>query len=77
MTLLHRLNPEKNEARYYRVDVGPCVIADHAVHRVWGRIGRRRSGFMINPCTNEAEAQGLAGRLVAVKVKRGYTIIEP
>ncbi len=74
--LLHRLNPEHNERRYYRIEIGPCVGYPFAVHRIWGRIGKRRSGFLIQPVADEAEAQRLAARLVQQKLKRGYIIID-
>lgn len=74
--LLHRINPEKNEARYYRVEVGPCISSLYAIHRIWGRIGRRRSGFLIMPCASAEEAETLAGQLVQRKVKRGYVLVE-
>lgn len=72
ITLLQRLNPDRNERRYYRVEVGPCIGSRYAVHRVWGRIGHRRSGFLITPCIGEAEAQRLAEKWIARKLKRGY-----
>lgn len=74
--LLHRINPEKNEARYYRVEVEPCINSLYAVHRIWGRIGHRRSGFLIMPCASAEEAERLAGRLAQRKVKRGYVPVE-
>ncbi|HXV98623.1 MAG TPA: WGR domain-containing protein [Anaerolineae bacterium] len=70
--LLHRINPEKNEARYYRVEVRSCLASPYAVYRIWGRISRRRSGFVITPCISAAEAKALARQLVRRKIKRGY-----
>ena len=29
--LLHPINPKKNEARYYRVEVGPCINSFYAI----------------------------------------------
>jgi predicted DNA-binding WGR domain protein len=74
--LLHRINPEKNEARYYRVEVRPCISSFYAVHRVWGRIGRRRSGFLIMPCGSAEEAKVLAEKVARRKLKRGYIAVE-
>lgn len=76
MTLLYRLNPDRNEQRFYRIEIGPCIGYACAIHRTWGRIGRRRSGCLIVPCADEAEAQRLAERLIKSKVKRGYIIIQ-
>jgi predicted DNA-binding WGR domain protein len=75
--LLQRINLDLNQARYYRVEIGPCVTSLYAVHRIWGRIGCRRSGARIMPCTDLAEAQRLAERWVQAKVRRGYVVVEP
>jgi predicted DNA-binding WGR domain protein len=74
LTLLHRINWEKNEARYYLVMTGPSLFHEIAVIRFWGRIG----GFqrhLITPCGSVEDAQNLADRLVAKKLKRGYLIV--
>lgn len=76
MTLLHRINPEKNEARYYRITVGPCLAGPYAVIWVWGRIGRRRSGFLIRVCTSAVEAEALAARSVQRRLRRGYVEVK-
>jgi predicted DNA-binding WGR domain protein len=44
--LLHRINPEKNEARYYRVEVRPYISGLHPPG--WGRIGRRRRAWFFD-----------------------------
>jgi len=75
-TILARIDPDRNVWRYYRVEVGPCLIGPWAVHRVWGRLGQRRSGFLVNLCASQVEAGALAERLVRRKLKRGYIIIE-
>jgi predicted DNA-binding WGR domain protein len=73
--LLHRINSEKNEARFYLVEVGPSLVDPYAVIRLWGRIGGHQRG-MVTPCTSEAEAETLAGRLVRRKIKRGYVPVK-
>jgi predicted DNA-binding WGR domain protein len=75
MILLHLVNPDLNQRRFYRIEIGPCIGYACAIHRTWGRIGRRRSGCLIVPCADQVEAQRLAERLIRSKVKRGYTII--
>lgn len=72
--LLHRINPEKNEARFYLVEVGPSLLDPWAVIRLWGRIGGQQKG-LVTPCQSATEAEALAGRLVRRKLKRGYTIV--
>lgn len=66
-TLLHRFNPERNERRFYRIEIGPCVGFACAIHRTWGRVGRRRSGVLIVPCEDlvrRGRARGLGITLV-------------
>lgn len=74
-TLLHRIDSERNERRYYLVEAGPSLLDEYAVLRYWGRIGggQRR---MITPCTSAEEMEKLAGKLVGKKVKRGYWIVQ-
>jgi predicted DNA-binding WGR domain protein len=76
MILLHLVNPDLNQRRFYRIENGPCIGYACAIHRTWGRIGRRRSGWMIVPCADQAEAQRLAERLIKRKLKRGYIMVE-
>ncbi len=63
MILLHRINPEKNEARFYLVEVGPSMLDLYAVIRLWGRIGGPQR-LLITPCRSAEEAEALAGKLV-------------
>jgi predicted DNA-binding WGR domain protein len=72
--LLHRINPEKNEARFYLVEVGPSLLDPWAVIRLWGRIGGQQKG-LVTPCQSDTEAEALARRLVRRKLKRGYIIV--
>ncbi len=73
--LLHRINPAKNEARFYHVRIGPTLLDQHAVIRVWGRIGGHQR-TMISPCQTDAEARTLADRLIRRRLKRGYTLVQ-
>jgi predicted DNA-binding WGR domain protein len=73
--LLHRINPEKNEARFYLVEAGPSLVDPYAVIRLWGRIGGHQRG-MVTPCASAAEAEALTRRLVRRKIKRGYILVK-
>ncbi len=73
--LLHRINPEKNEFRYYQLSVGPSLLDEWAVTRYWGRIGGRQRG-LITPCASDTEAEALAGRLLRKRLRHGYRIIK-
>lgn len=73
-TLLHRVNPDRNEARFYAVMVGPSLGNPLSVMRFWGRIGGWQRA-LITPCATKTEARKLAGRLVASKLKKGYKVV--
>ncbi|MBE7473184.1 MAG: hypothetical protein DPW09_24830 [Anaerolineae bacterium] len=75
LMLLHRVNPARNEARFYLVEAGPSLLDPFAVVRVWGRIGGAQQ-HKINPCASAAEAEQLAERLIRRKIKRGYQPVE-
>lgn len=69
--LLHRLNPARNEARFYLITTGPALFDPYAVTRFWGQIGGQQR-HMVTPCESLAEAQQLARRLMQRKLRRGY-----
>ena len=73
-TLLHRINPARDEKRFYFVMVGASLFDPHAVVRVWGRIGGHQQ-VMITPCPNTVEARALATSLIRRRLTRGYKII--
>lgn len=75
MYLLHRIDPEKNVARFYLVLAGPALFDRYAITRFWGRIGgpqRQR----VTPCGSLAEAEQLAWRLIQRKLRRGYWLVQ-
>lgn len=72
--LLHRIDPEKNERRFYLVYAGPGLLDPHAVYRFWGRIGGQQRQ-LLTQCDSPEQAQNLAERLVRRKLKRGYKLV--
>ncbi len=74
ITLLHRIDPEKNDARFYIIQVGPSLLDPHCVLRIWGRIGGHQCS-MISSCASDADAQRLADRVVRRRLQRGYQIV--
>jgi len=71
--LLHRVDPDLNMARFYRVEVLPDLFGDIIVERRWGRIGGRgqcRAASYPSLPLAEAAAAGL----VRVKERRGYSV---
>jgi predicted DNA-binding WGR domain protein len=73
--LLHRINSEQNEARFYLVETGSSLVDPYAVIRLWGRIGGHQRG-MVTSCESAEEAEALAGRLARRKIKRGYVPVK-
>jgi predicted DNA-binding WGR domain protein len=38
---LHRIDPGRNMARFYSLEITPSLFGDHALLRRWGRIGHK------------------------------------
>ena len=71
--LLHRVDPNLNMARFYRVEVSPDLFGAVIVERRWGRIrGRGQSQSASYRSTSLAEAA--ASRLIVAKERRGYRV---
>ncbi len=68
--LLHRVEPERNTARFYLITTGPALFDLYAVTRFWGRIsGQQR--HLVTPCASPEAARQLAQR----KLRRGYRLV--
>ena len=71
--LLHRVDPDLNMARFYRVEVLPDLFGEVIVERRWGRIGGTgQSRTASYRSTSSAEAA--ASRLIRAKERRGYLV---
>ncbi len=68
---LHRIDPARNMARFYRMSSTPSLFGDICVVREWGRIGR--PGRMRIDLYEKVEA-AIAARhaLERAKRRRGY-----
>ena len=68
---LRRIDPARNMARFYAVEVMPTLFGQWAVVRRWGRVNTdgRRSETRFDDLT---AAVTLAGAHAAGKCKRGY-----
>lgn len=68
---LEKLNPTRNEARFYRMEVLPNLFGEWTLAREWGRIGRdaqtRHEWF-----ETRSQAEGALTALETVKRQRGY-----
>ena len=69
--LLTRIRPERNEWRFYRLELWPDLFGQVCLVREWGRIGRpgrlRRDPFPDIPRAERARNQ-----LASAKRRRGY-----
>jgi predicted DNA-binding WGR domain protein len=68
---LRRIRPEKNEFRYYRLQVWPDLFGRALLVRHFGRIGtagRRK----LEPFPDAGAAVNMLGKLLRAKLRRGY-----
>jgi predicted DNA-binding WGR domain protein len=68
---LVRVRPERNEFRYYRIEVWPDLFGRALLVRHWGRIGtqgRRR----LDPHPDPGAAINALANLLRAKRRRGY-----
>jgi len=68
---LEKRDPDKRQARFYRIRVSQTLFGSWAIIREWGRIG---SAGTVRETWYDSEAEALdAGeKLLAQKTKRGY-----
>ncbi len=69
---LSRVDPAKNMARFYELDIQTGLFGDVCVARHWGRIGANGQGKE-HWLDNEAKAVELASKLERQKRLRGYS----
>lgn len=62
-----RIDPEKNMARFYEIDVQPTLFGDYTVERHWSRIGAagQSKTFWLK---DEQTADNMAQSVSAIKV---------
>lgn len=73
--LLHRIEPETNMARFYRVEVTLDLFGVVLVERRWGRIGGRGQ-FRAASYPSILLAEAAAFSLVLAKERRGYRVAD-
>ena len=71
--LLHRIDPDRNMARFYRVEVMPDLFGAVVVERRWGRIGGRGQCRLASYLSTTL-AEAAASDLVRSKERRGYRV---
>ncbi|MBB2842100.1 UNVERIFIED_ORG: putative DNA-binding WGR domain protein [Rhizobium etli] len=71
ITLLYRIDPTLNMARFYRLSIQPTLFGGSSLVRNWGRIGtpgRQKVVLFDTPVEAAAAGERMAGR----KLRRGY-----
>jgi len=71
---LRRIDPARNMARYYRLDVQPDLFGAWGVVREWGRIGQP-GRYRVDPYPTAAQAEERLRFQQAAKQGRGYARI--
>ena len=75
MIILTRSEPEENLERWYAVTTQPTLLNEHAVTCFWGRRYGSYQQQQTFPAETQEEAQKLAQKKIAEKIKRGYKVI--
>lgn len=71
VTHLHRIDPARNMARFYRMSSTPSLFGDICLVREWGRIGGP-GRIRIDLYQTREEAMAARETLSRVKLQRGY-----
>ena len=71
---LEQVDPSRNRARFYRMEVGLDLFGVWTLERAWGRIGTRGRA-RIESFASRAEAVTARDRLERVKLRRGYELV--
>lgn len=69
---LERINPDRNEFRFYELDVQPTLFCEYALLIRWGRIGKpsRQRIARTGPLD---EVQAAVEKIRKAKSRSGYT----
>ncbi len=68
---LRRIEPAKNMARFYALEVEQDLFGRHVLVRRWGRIGTAGK-TRLDEHTGEGEAWAALQKLLAAKMRKGY-----
>lgn len=72
---LEKHAPEKNQYRFYRLDMQPTLFGEWSVVREWGRIGRKGRVVTDTFLTFEQASESL-GQKAVEKRRRGYNALD-
>lgn len=72
--VLRRVDPGRNMARFYRMDIQADLFGEWCFVREWGRIGQAgQTRQAVYP--SQADARAVLERQCRVKEKRGYVSV--
>ena len=71
-----RVNPARNEARYYYLAWQPTLFGENVVVRAWGHKGGQRR-HLVRPFASLEDAWPVIRHLIRRRLKRGYSLITP
>lgn len=74
ITILHKVNPETNARRFYRVAVEETLLGDICLTRMWGRIGGKQQAKAPIHYASRPAADMAAGKLIRRKIRGGYVV---
>jgi len=74
MTYLMRIDPARNMARFYHLDLQPDLFCRWVLGTEWGRIGRAGT-VRSTLCADEGTAMIALARQMAGKGRRGYAVV--
>lgn len=74
MAYLVRIDPARNERRFYMVVIQPTFLGAWCVVRVHGRIDASSRTLPPIECPSPEAAQSLADFFIGWKLRRGYTL---
>ncbi len=69
--LLRRIRPERNERRFYAIEITTDLFGCLLLSRNWGRIGTA-GRLRLDPQTDVEAARIALEEIVRAKIKRGY-----
>lgn len=75
--LLERVNPEKNENRFYYLAWQQSLFAEGAIVRSYGRKDGQRRTLTPLPYPSFDEAWPLIRKILHLRLRHGYKIVEP
>ena len=69
---LIKVDPSRNQRRYYALSVNPTLFGTWSVSREWGRLGHRGGRIRTDEHADEPTAQAALEQLKRQKERRGY-----